>query len=95
MSPSSTITSPRFDADAEDDPLALGHRGVALYHALLHRDGAGDRFDDARKFDENAAAGRVDNPALMLGDLRVDQFAAMGAEPRERAGLVLAPISRE
>src|SRR5205085_8641855 len=44
----------------------------------------------ARELDQDAVAGRLDDAALVLGDLWVDQFAAMGSKPRESAGFVLA-----
>ena len=59
----------RIDADAELDALVLRGRGVARRHALLHRDRAGDGFDDARELDEDAVAGGLDDAALVLGDL--------------------------
>jgi hypothetical protein len=39
------------DTDPEDDTLPFGHVGIAFGHALLHRDGAGNRFDHARELD--------------------------------------------
>jgi hypothetical protein len=68
----------------------LCRRGVALGHALLDGDGAGDGLNDAREFDQDAVAGGLDDAALVFGYLRVDQLASMGSEPRQSAGLVLA-----
>ena len=59
-----------IDADPEDDPLVFGRPRVALIHAPLHCDGAGDSFDDARELDQDAVACRLDDAALVLGDLR-------------------------
>jgi len=63
---------------------------VPLGHRLLHRDRAAHRIDDAGEFHQHAVAGGLDDAALVLGDLRVDQLAAEGLEAREGAGLVLA-----
>src|ERR1051325_5661252 len=77
-------------ADTEDDPPVLGHLHIALGHPLLRRDGTGHGLNHAWELDQDAISGRLDDAALVLGDLRVDQFAAMGAQPRQRAGFVLA-----
>ena len=61
------------DADAERDALGLGHVPLALGHALLDRDRAGDRVDDAGELDQRAVAHQLDDPALVLGDQRVDR----------------------
>ena len=70
--------------------MFLGYAGIALCHAALHRDRTGDGLYNAWEFDQNAVAGRLDDAPFVFGDVRVDQFAAMGAQPRQRAGLVLA-----
>jgi hypothetical protein len=49
---------------------------------------AGDGFDDALKLDKQPVAGGLDDAALVLGDLRVDQIAAQRPQTRQRAGLV-------
>jgi hypothetical protein len=79
-----------IDADAEDDPLVLRRLLVPLGHAVLHRHRASDRFDNARKLDQDAVTRRFDDSAPMLGNLRVDQVVAMGAQSGQRARLVLA-----
>ncbi len=84
------MMSPRLTADPEYDPLVFRDRGIALGHAALHRDRAGDRLDDTWELDQDAVAGRLYDAALVLGDLRIDQLAAMGSQPRQRAGFVLA-----
>ena len=77
------------DADPEYDPLFFRGRHVAFGHSPLHRDRAGDGLNHARELDEDAVAGRLDDAALVLGDLRIDEFTAMASEPREGAGFVL------
>ena len=64
--------------------------GISLAHSTLHRDRAGDGLNDTRKFDQDAVAGRFDDAAFVLGDFRIDEFAAMRSEPSQRASLVLA-----
>ena len=79
-----------IDANPEHDPLMLGRPAVPLFHALLHRHGAGNCFNDARELDQNAVAGGLDDAAFVFGDFRIEQLAAMVAQTRQRAGLVLA-----
>ena len=61
---------------------------------LLCRDCASDRVDDARKFHQQAVAGALDDAAVVLGDLGVDELAPQRLEAFERAFLV-HPNSRE
>ena len=65
-----------IDADAELDAAVLRHVGVALAHPALDLGGAGDGVHDARELDQHAVAGELDDAALMLGDLGVDQLVA-------------------
>ena len=53
------------------------HVGIALAHLALDFGGAGHRIHHARELDQHAVAGDLDDAALMLGDLGVDQFAPM------------------
>ena len=55
---------------------------------LLCRDCASDRVDDARKFHRQAVAGALDDGAVVLGDLGVDELAPQRLEAFERAFLV-------
>jgi len=73
------------DADPEGDPLFLRRPGIALGHCLLHGESARNRLDDARELDQQAVADRLDDAAVVLGDLGIDKFAAKRLEPRERA----------
>jgi hypothetical protein len=66
-----------IDPDSEPDPVVLGHTGFAIDHRPLHLGGAADRVDDAREFRQHPVAGRLDDAAGMLADLRVDELAAM------------------
>jgi hypothetical protein len=49
--------------------------------------------DDARKFRQQAVAGGLDDAAVMLGDLRIDELPAMRLEALERALLPSAANS--
>jgi hypothetical protein len=46
------------------------------------------RVDDAGELDQEAVAGRLDDAALVTGDLRVDDFGAQRLQPPEGAFLV-------
>jgi hypothetical protein len=74
-----------IDADAEFDALPLGDVGVARRHAVLHVDRTAHRFDRTCELGEDAVARRLDEAALMLSDLRLNQLAAVRGEPPERA----------
>jgi hypothetical protein len=43
------------------------------------------RIDDARKFDKHAVAGGLDDAAVMLADLRIEEVAAKCFEAFEQA----------
>jgi hypothetical protein len=55
-------------------------------------DGALDGIDYAGELDQGAVAGELDDAAMMLGDLGLDEVLAQGLEPCVRAGF--APMSR-
>jgi len=61
---------------------------VPLGHRLLHRDRAAHRIDDAGEFHQHAVAGDLDDAALVLSDLGIDQFAPMRLQPRKGPFLV-------
>src|SRR5580700_9916583 len=82
------------DPDPEPDPAVLGHRGLAIDHRPLQLGGTADRVDDAREFHQYPVAGRLDDAAGMLADLRIDELAAMRLEAFVRAFLVRAHQTR-
>jgi hypothetical protein len=49
------------------------HAGVALDEAVLHFDLTAHCINQAAELDDAAAAGLLDDPAVMAGDRRVDQ----------------------
>ena len=53
-----------------------------------------DRVDDAREFRQHPVAGRLDDAAVMLADLWVDELAAMRLEAFVRSFLVRAHQTR-
>jgi hypothetical protein len=61
----------------------------------LDLDGAANRIDDARKFDQHAVAGSLDDASVMLPNFRIDEFPAMRLQTVERVPSSSAPISRE
>jgi len=63
-------------ADAQDEPTILGLGLVATSHCALQFHRELDGVDHARELDQQAVSGRLDQPAAMLGDLRVDEFAS-------------------
>jgi hypothetical protein len=81
---------PPVDADSELDPPLCGNVGVRFGHRVVDFDRASDRIDDARELDQQAVPGRLDDPAAMLGDLGIDQFASVCLEGCQRADFVSA-----
>ena len=78
------------DADAEaDGPI---RRLVAIVdgHLLLHLHGTAHRSINAIEHDEQRIAPRVDDPAAMLLDRRVDQVSTQSPQPFERSNIVQA-----
>jgi hypothetical protein len=69
-----------IDADAPFDAVVRRDTSVPLGHPLLHFDRAAHRVDDAGKFDQDAVAGGLDDPAVVLGDLRIEELAAQRLE---------------
>jgi len=64
------------------------HVRIAILHRALDLDRALDSFDHAREFDEEAIANCLDDAALVLGDLRVDELSSMRLERRQGPRLV-------
>jgi hypothetical protein len=64
-----------IDPDAKSQAALLGEIQIAVGHPALNFAGAAHRIDDAGEFRQHAVAGGLDDPAMMLADLRIDQFA--------------------
>jgi hypothetical protein len=64
-----------IDPDAKCNPLIAWNIGVALAHLLLHLNSAASCINDATKLNEHPVASRLHDTAVMLFDLRIDQFA--------------------
>jgi hypothetical protein len=77
-----------IDPDPEPDPAVLWHTGLAIDHRPLELGGTAHSVNDAREFRQHPVAGRLDDAAGMLADLRVDELAAMRLEAFVRAFLV-------
>jgi hypothetical protein len=54
---------------------SAGKAGVALDLSPLHVDGAAHSVDDAVELDQETIAHRFHQPAVMLGDLRLEHLA--------------------
>jgi hypothetical protein len=86
------------NTDPPLDPLVFRGIGISLGHLVLDRNRTCDGLNDAQKLAQDAVAGRLENAALMLGDLRVNQFAAQRLDACQRAGLILtheSAVSRD
>jgi hypothetical protein len=80
----------QIDTDPKLDPLILRDGNVALCHFAQDRNGTGHGLDHAGEFDQDAIASRLDDTTPVLGDFRVNEFAAVRSETRQCSGLVLA-----
>ncbi len=76
------------NADAELHFLYVGHGGIAFLHPALKLDPTAQGVHHARELHEHAVAGRLDDPAPVLGDLEIYEGSAVGLELREGAFLV-------
>ena len=83
------------DADAELDAPLGRDVGVALGHLALHLGGAAHRVDHAGELDQQAVAGRLDDAAAVLGDLRDRSARAASALSAASVPSSSSPISRE
>src|SRR6516225_1966023 len=76
------------NADPKLDAPIRWQYGIALGHCRLHLSGRAERVDDAGELDQEAVAGGLDDAALMVGDLRIDDFGAQHPEPAQGPFLV-------
>ena len=83
-----------IDADAEIDLLIVGQAGIARGHPALNFGSASHGIDDTGELDEQAVPHQLDDAALVLGDLGLDELGAMGTKAGERAFLVGAHEAR-
>ena len=90
MSSASTMMSPRLTPTRNTILWSSAVLAFRSRHATLHSDRTGDGLNDTRKFDQDAVAGRFDDAAFVLDDLRINEFPAMRSEPSQGASLVLA-----
>jgi hypothetical protein len=77
-------------ADAEFDAPVVGDVRIAFGHTHLHGNGATHGIDGAGELDQHAVAGGLDDTAGILGDLAVQELAAVLLQTRERTLLVFA-----
>jgi len=64
-----------INPDAKAQTALLGQIQIAVGHCALNFAGTAHRVDDAGEFRQHAVAGGLDDPTVVLGDLRLDQFA--------------------
>ena len=70
------------DTDAKLEPVVSGELLIALGHGLLDFDGAPDCVNHAGKLDQCAIADELDHPAIVGGNLRVDDVLSGASKPR-------------
>jgi hypothetical protein len=77
-----------IDADAQLNAVVRRDAAVPVGHRLLHLDRATHRIDGAGKLHQQAVASGLDDAAMVLGDLWIEEFAAQRFEAFERALLI-------
>jgi hypothetical protein len=70
--------------------LDVEHQSVAVGNPTLNLDGTAQGVHHARELHEPAIAGRLDDPASVLGGLGVYEGPAVGLELSECAFFVIA-----
>jgi hypothetical protein len=65
-----------IDPNAQLNPLGVGRSGIAHGHLALDINRTAHRVDDAGKLDEHPVTGGFDDPAAVLLDLGIGQFAS-------------------
>jgi hypothetical protein len=65
------------DSDTKIDAPVEWNLGIPLGHPDLYLGRTTQRVDDAAELDQQAVAGGLDDAAVMLGDLGIDQVAPM------------------
>ncbi len=78
------------DTDPQLDAAVLRHVLIAPYECSLDLDRAFSGIHRARKFDQHAVTGGLDDATVVLGDARIEHLFAERLELRQRARLVLA-----
>ena len=83
-----------IDPDPRMDLQIGGNRGVPLAHSGLHLGRAAQRIDNRGKFNQEPVAGRLYDPAPMVGDLAIEQIGADRLEKAERTLFIGADQAR-
>ena len=69
-------------ANPKLDPLFLGHLSIALGHPALNLNGAPNCIHHTGELDQHTVPGGLHDPTTVLGDLGVNESAAVGRELR-------------
>jgi len=77
-----------IDPDAKPQAALLGEIEIAVGHRALNFARTAHSVDHTRELRQHAVAGGLDDPPVMLADLRIDQFAQMRLEAFVRAFLI-------
>ena len=77
-----------IDTDPEFDAIVRRHLRVPLGHAGLHLGRTAQPIDDAGELDQHAVARSLDDPAMPLGDTRIDHLSPDCLEPLQSPVLV-------
>nr|WP_287291789.1 hypothetical protein [Mesorhizobium sp.] len=78
----------KIDPDPDPDPLVLGNGGVPFRQPALQRDGAFHGVHHAAKLGEHPVAHKLENLAVMAGNLGLKQILASGTKALESARLI-------
>jgi hypothetical protein len=76
------------NSDADFDALVGRDIGITLCHSSLHIHRAAGSINDTAKLDQYSVAGTLDDPAVVLGDRRLQELPPVSVEPGEGPLLV-------
>jgi len=82
------------DTNAKPQAARLGKLQITVDHRALDFGSAAHRVDDTGEFRQHTVTGGLDDAAVMLAGLRVDDFAHMRLEALVRAFLVRSHQAR-
>ncbi len=77
-------------ADPEFDPLVHRNVRIALGYRALDSHGGANGLHSAGVFYENSVSGRLDDAAVILGDVGIDDLTPNGFNSAKCATLILA-----
>jgi hypothetical protein len=77
-----------MNTDPKINPCFGWYPHIPLGHCLLHFRRTAESIDDTAKLDQHSIAGGFDDPAMVLSDFWIDEFATQSFEAFEGTFLI-------